>query len=75
MLPGISSTTGERSSRGMQEVEVASGSSRPTSIETSGNAAHGGVCAVSVSFLPSLCDSEIASRGGSVRDQFLFIAR
>ena len=75
MLPGISSTTGGRSSRGMREVLVASGGSTPTSIETSGNAAQGGVCTGSVSFLPSLCDSETASRGGPVIYQFLFIAR
>ena len=75
MLPGISSTTGGRSSRGMREVEAASGGSRPTSIETSGNAARGGVCTGPVSFLPSLCDSETASCGGPVIYQFLFIAR
>ena len=75
MLLGISSTTGGRSSRGMQEVAAASGGSRPKSIEMSGNAASGGVCTGSVSSLPSLCNNEIASHGGSVIYQFLFIAR
>ena len=41
--PGISSTTGGRSARGMQEVAAASGGSAPTSNLTSGRAAHGGV--------------------------------
>ena len=75
MLPGISSTTGGRSSRGMREVEVASGGSRPTSMEMSGNEARGGVCTGSVSFRPSLCDREIASCGGPVIYKFSFIAR
>ena len=42
-LLGISRTTGGRSARGMREVAAASGGSAPTSNETSGNAAHGGV--------------------------------
>ena len=75
VLQGISSITGGRSSRGMREVEVASGGSRPTSMATSGNAAHGGVFTWSVSLRLSLCESDIASRGGSVIYRFLFIAR
>ena len=51
MLLGISSTTGGRSSRGVREVAAVSGGSNPTSIATSGNAAHGGVCTGSVSSL------------------------
>ena len=43
MLPGISSTTGGRSARGMQEVAAASGGSASTSNLTSGRAARGGV--------------------------------
>ena len=39
----ISRTTGGRSARGMRAVAAASGGSAPTSIEKSGNAAHGGV--------------------------------
>ena len=42
-LLAISRTTGGRSAHGMREVAVASGGSAPTSIETSGNAARGGV--------------------------------
>ena len=38
MLPGISSTTGGHSTRGMQEVVAASGGSAPTSNLTSGRA-------------------------------------
>ena len=66
MLLGTSSTTGGRSSRRMREVAAASGGSSPTSIETSGKAARGGVCTGSVSLLLSLCDTEIAFRGGPV---------
>ena len=43
LLLVISRTTGGRSAHGMLAVAAASGSSDPTSIETSGNAAHGGV--------------------------------
>ena len=43
MLPGISSTTGGHSARGMREVAAASGGSAPTSNLTSGRTAHGGV--------------------------------
>ena len=75
MLLEFSSTTGGRSSRGMWEVTAASGGSSPTSIETSGNSACGGVCTGSVSLVLSLCDTEIASRGGPVIYSFLFIAR
>ena len=71
----ISSTTGGRSSRGMQEVEAASGGSSPTSITESGKSACGGVCEGSVSLWPLFCESEIASLGGSAKDVFLFIAR
>ena len=42
-LLGISRTTGGRSARGMRAVAAASGVSAPTSKETSGNAASGGV--------------------------------
>ena len=42
-LLGMSTTTGGRSARGMRAVAAASGSSTPTSKETSGNAAHGGL--------------------------------
>ena len=42
-LLAISRTTGGRSARGMRAVAAASGGSAPTSIETSGNAARGGV--------------------------------
>ena len=42
-LLGISRTTGGRSARGMWAVAAASGVSAPTSKETSGNAARGGV--------------------------------
>ena len=42
-LLDISRTTGGRSARGMRAVAAASGGSAPTSMETSGNAAHGGV--------------------------------
>ena len=41
--PGISSTTGGNSARGMREVAAASGSSTPTSNLTSGRASRGGV--------------------------------
>ena len=75
VLLGISNITGGRSSRGMREVEAASGGSSPTSITTFGNAAHGGVCTGSVSLQQPLCESEIASRGGSVINLFLFVAR
>ena len=75
VLLGISNITGGRSSRGMWEVEAASGSSNPTSIATSGNTACGGVCTGSVSLRQPLCESEIASRGGSVINLFLFVAR
>ena len=72
---GISKITGGRSSRGMQEVEAASGSSSPTSMTESGRAARGGVCGWYVSVWEPLCESEIASLGGSVKDVCLFIAR
>ena len=75
VLLGISSITGGRSSRGMQEVAAASGGSTPTSIATSGNAARGGVCAGSDSSLLVVSDTETASRKGSVIQQLLFIAR
>ena len=42
-LLGISRTTGGRSARGMWAVAAVSGVSAPTSKETSGNAARGGV--------------------------------
>ena len=42
-LLAISRTTGGWSARGMRAVAAASGGSAPTSIETSGNAARGGV--------------------------------
>ena len=42
-LLGMSTTTGGRSARGMRAVAAASGGSTPTSKETSGNAAHGGL--------------------------------
>ena len=67
--------TGGQSSRGMWEVEAASGGSSPTSMTASGNAARGVVCARSVSLQQPLCESEIASRGGSVIKLFLFVAR
>ena len=72
---GISKMTGGRSSRGMREVEAASGGSSQTSMTESGRAAHGGVCEGSVSLRQPLRESEIASLGGSVKDVFLFIAR
>ena len=75
VLLGISSITGGRSSRGMREIAAASGGSSPTSIVTSGNAARGGFCTGSVSFLLVLCDTETASRGGPVMYRFLFDAR
>ena len=65
-LQGISSTTGGRSSRWMQEVAAASGGSTPTSIATSGNAVRGGVCTGSELSLTAVNDTEIASRKGSV---------
>ena len=74
-LLGISNITGGRSSRGMWEVEAASGGSSPTSIAMSGNTARGGVCTGSVSLRQLLCESEIASHGGSVINLFLFVAR
>ena len=61
VLQGISNTTGGRSSRGMREVEAASGGLSPTSVATSGKAAHGGVNTGSVSWRQPLCESEIAS--------------
>ena len=61
MLQGISKITGGRSSHRMREVEAASGGSSPTSMATSGKAAHGGVNTGSVSWRQPLCDSEIAS--------------
>ena len=66
VLQGISSITGGRSSRGMREVAAASGSSTPTSIATSGNAARGGVCTRSDISLTAVSDTEIASRKESV---------
>ena len=75
VLQGISSITGGQSSRGMQEVEAASGGSRPTLIATSGNAARRGVFTGSISLQLSLCESEIASRGGPVIYRFLLIAQ
>ena len=58
---GISSTTGGRSSRGMREVEVASGGSRPTSITESGRAANGEVYRWCDTMWQPLCESDIAS--------------
>ena len=49
-LQGISNITGGRSSRGMREVEAASGGSGPTSMATSGKAARRGVKIGSVSW-------------------------
>ena len=72
---GISSITGGRSSRGMREVEGAYGGSSPTSMTESGWAVRGGVCGGSVSAWQPLCESEIASHGGSVINLFLFDAR
>ena len=72
---GISKITGGWSSRGMREVEVASGGSISTSMTESGRAARGGVRGWYVSVWQPLCESEIASLGGSVKDVFLFIAR
>ena len=43
MLPGIASTTGGRSARGMRKVAAASGGSAPTSNLTSDRAARVGV--------------------------------
>ena len=74
-LQGISKITGGRSSRGMREVEAASGGSGPTSMATSGKAVRGGVSIGSVSWRQPLCDSEITSLCGSVKYCFLFIAR
>ena len=71
----ISKITGGRSSRGMREIEVASGGSSLTSMTKSGRAARGGVCGGSVPMWQPLCESEIASLGGSVKDVFLLIAR
>ena len=45
MLPGMSSTTGGWSARGMRQVAAASGRAAPISRWTSGRAARGGVCA------------------------------
>ena len=49
-LQRISNITGGQSSRGMREVEAASGGSGPTSMATSGKAARGGVKIGSVSW-------------------------
>ena len=72
---GISKITGGWSSRRMREVETASGGSSPTSMTESGRAARGGVRGWYVSVWWPLCESEIASLGGSVTDVFLFITR
>ena len=72
---GISRITGGRFSRGMREVEAASGGSSPTSMTESGTAARGGVCGGSVSAWQPLCESEIASCGGSDINLFLLDAR
>ena len=68
----ISGTTGGRSARGMQAIAAASGGSAPTSIETSGNAARGGVWTGSDL---SLTATGLTSLKGSVKCQFLFKAR
>ena len=73
--PGISKITGGWSSRGMREVEAASEGSSPTLMTSSGRAARGGVRGWYVSVWQPLCESEIASLGGSVKDVFLFIAQ
>ena len=72
---GLSKTIGGQSSRGMREVEAISGGSSPTSMAESGRAARGRVCEGSVFVRQLLCESEIASRGGSVINVFVFVAR
>ena len=60
----ISRTTGGRSTRGMWAVAAASSSSAPTSIETSGKAARGGVSAGSDLYLTA---TGLSSLQGSVK--------
>ena len=74
-LQGISNITGGQSSHVMQEFEAASAGSGPTSMATSGKAARGGVKIGSVSWRYPICDSEITSLQGSLKDLFLFMDR
>ena len=57
---GILSMTGGRSSRGMREVEAATGGSSPTSMTESGWAVRGGVCGWWDTVWQPLCKREIA---------------
>ena len=75
VLSGVSSTTGGPSAHWMRAVAAASGSSTPTSMTTSGNAARGGVCTGPVLSLTAVRDTELASRKGLVICQFLLKAR
>ena len=60
----MSKTTGGRSTRGMRVVAAASGGSTPTSKETSGNAARGGLWTGSELSLTAI---ELPSLQGSVK--------